>query len=116
MSPVEQRDVVVLGSTGSIGTQALDVIRRNPDRFRVIGLGAGGSQPELLAQQAVEFSPEVVAVADPAAVTALSAGSKVLAGPDAMTELAGWPCDIVLNGITGSIGLAPTLAALDAGR
>jgi 1-deoxy-D-xylulose-5-phosphate reductoisomerase len=107
---------VLLGSTGSVGTQALDVIRRNPDRFRVVGLGAGGSQPDLLAAQTVEFAPDVVAVADPAVVDRLPAQTKVLAGPDAMTELAAWACDVVLNGITGSIGLAPTLAALDAGR
>jgi 1-deoxy-D-xylulose-5-phosphate reductoisomerase len=111
-----RRDVVVLGSTGSIGTQALDVIRRNPDRFRVVGLGAGGSQPELLARQTDEFRPDVVAVADAAAATALPTDRKQLTGPDAMSELAAWPCDVVLNGMTGSIGLAPTLAALDAGR
>jgi 1-deoxy-D-xylulose-5-phosphate reductoisomerase len=110
------RDVVLLGCTGSIGTQALDVIRRNPDLFTVVGLGAGGSRPDLLAEQVAEFSPEVVAVADPAVATNVTGVTKVLAGPDAMTELAGWQSDVVLNGMTGSIGLAPTLAALDAGR
>jgi 1-deoxy-D-xylulose-5-phosphate reductoisomerase len=110
------RDVVVLGCTGSVGTQALDVIRRNPDRFRVVGLGAGGSQPELLAAQVAEFAPEVVAVADQTVVAQLPEGTKTLTGPEAMTELAGSPCDVVLNAITGSIGLAPTLAALDAGH
>src|SRR5213592_515182 len=59
----ERRDVVLLGSTGSIGTQALDVVRANPDRFRVIGLAAGGDRPELLAAQALEFGVEAVAVA-----------------------------------------------------
>ncbi|MGD0935316.1 MAG: 1-deoxy-D-xylulose-5-phosphate reductoisomerase, partial [Streptosporangiaceae bacterium] len=59
----QPRDVVVLGSTGSIGTQALDVIRRNPDRFRVAGLAAGGGNPALLAEQAVEFGVAAVAVA-----------------------------------------------------
>jgi 1-deoxy-D-xylulose-5-phosphate reductoisomerase len=111
-----RRDVVLLGCTGSIGTQALDVIRRNSDRFSVVGLGAGGSQPELLAQQVAEFTPKVVAVADPAAAAHLPATAELLTGPDAMTELAAWECDVVLNGMTGSIGLAPTLAALDAGR
>ena len=127
------RDVVLLGSTGSVGTQALDVVARNRDRFRVVGLAAGGDRVELLAQQALEFGVEVVAVAKASAASDLllafyaaaqargfSAGDyavpKVLAGPDAATELAGWPCDVVLNGMTGSIGLAPTLAALDAGR
>ena len=57
------RDVVILGSTGSIGTQALDIIRRNPDRFRVVALAAGGGNPDLLARQAVEFGAATVAVA-----------------------------------------------------
>src|SRR5206468_6345617 len=123
----------LLGSTGSIGTQALDVVRRNPDRFRVVGLGAGGGDLRLLAAQALDHGVEVVAVARPDAgpdlVAALQAEAarrglrpgehqppKVLAGPDAASELAAWPCDVVLNGMTGSIGLAPTLAALEAGR
>src|ERR1700678_3186749 len=71
MAWVKARDVVVLGSTGSIGTQALDIIRRNPDRFRVAGLAAGGGNPELLAQQAAEFAVPVIAVANPAAVAAV---------------------------------------------
>jgi 1-deoxy-D-xylulose-5-phosphate reductoisomerase len=125
--------VVLLGSTGSVGTQALDVVRAHPDRFRVVGLGAGGGRVELLARQALELGVEVVAVAQATAVQDLqlalyaaaqargySAGQfalpKVLAGPDALTELAAWPCDVVLNGMTGSVGLAPTLAALEAGR
>jgi 1-deoxy-D-xylulose-5-phosphate reductoisomerase len=112
----DAREVVLLGSTGSVGTQALEVIRRNPDRFRVVGLGAGGSRPDLLAQQAAEFGPDVVAIAGADRAVELPPGAKLLTGPDAMTELAAWPCDVVLNGITGSIGLAPTLAALDAGR
>lgn len=127
------RDIVILGSTGSIGTQAIDVVRRNPDRFRVVGLAAGGAEVGLLASQALELGVEVVAVARASAAQDLqlafyaaakaggySAGEfpvpKILAGPDAATELAQWPCDLVLNGITGSIGLAPTLAALRAGR
>jgi len=126
------RDVVVLGSTGSVGTQALDVVRRNPDRFRIVGLAAGGGRVELLAEQALELGVEVVAVARASVAQDLqlafyaaaqaggySAGQhpvpRILAGPDAATELAGWPCDTVLNAMTGSIGLAPTLAALTAG-
>ncbi|HEU4492525.1 MAG TPA: 1-deoxy-D-xylulose-5-phosphate reductoisomerase [Jiangellales bacterium] len=127
------RGVVVLGSTGSIGTQAIDVVRRNPDRFRVVGLAAGGADPGALAVQALELAVEVVAVARASAAEDLvlacyaeaqrrgwSTGDfrvpKVLAGPDAATELAAHDCDVVLNGITGSIGLRPTLAALAAGR
>ena len=112
------RTVIVLGSTGSIGTQALDVIRRNPERFRVAGLAAGGERPGLLAEQAAELGAPVVAVGRPAAVHDLREalpGVELLAGPDAAAELAGRPAGVVLNGITGAIGLAPTLAALAAG-
>jgi 1-deoxy-D-xylulose-5-phosphate reductoisomerase len=193
-----RREIVILGSTGSIGTQAADVIRRNPDRFRVAGLAAGGGNPELLAAQAIEFGADVVAVADeraaagvglalraaaeqaadaarwgsspagpapgpagsarsgsgaaglasgpagsarsgsgPAGLASGPAGSarsgsgpahpgpgsdqvrrlpKVLAGADAMTEIATWPCDTVLNAVTGAVGLSATLACLEAGR
>ena len=127
------REIVLLGATGSVGTQALDVVRRNRDRFRVVGLAAGGDRVDLLAQQALELGVEVVAVARASAAQDLllafyaaakaqgfSAGEfavpKILAGPDAVTELAAWPCDTVLNAMTGSVGLAPTLAALEAGR
>jgi 1-deoxy-D-xylulose-5-phosphate reductoisomerase len=127
------RDVVILGSTGSIGTQALDIIARNPDRFRVAALAAGGGNPGLLARQAAEFGAAAVAVASPAAVSDVQAALRdyfgrtrrgrspadlpqVLAGPEAVCELAGWPCDVVLNGVTGAAGLQATLAALDAGR
>jgi 1-deoxy-D-xylulose-5-phosphate reductoisomerase len=133
MVRVNAREVVLLGSTGSIGTQAIDIVRRNPDRLRVVGLGAGGAQVELLAAQALELGVDVVAVARASAVQDLQLAfyaqaqrrgyptggfrvPKILAGPDAMTELAAWPCDVVLNGMVGSLGLAPTLAALRAGR
>ena len=117
------RDVVLLGSTGSIGTQALDVVRRSGSRFRVVGLAAGGERVELLAEQAAEFAVTQVAVARAEAQgplrTALAArglsGVRVLAGPDATSELAGCGADVVLNGMTGAIGLRPTLAALAAG-
>ena len=66
------RDIVLLGSTGSIGTQALDIIARNPDRFRVVALAAGGSDLKALAGQALETGAEVVGVADPDAAIALA--------------------------------------------
>ena len=127
------RQIVLLGSTGSIGTQAADIIRRNPDRFRLTGLAAGGGNPGLLAAQAVEFGAEGVAVAredaagevrDALRAAAVGGGSgpaprplpKVLAGAGAVAEVAAWPCDVVLNGVTGAVGLAATLAALEAGR
>jgi 1-deoxy-D-xylulose-5-phosphate reductoisomerase len=110
------RSVLVLGSTGSVGTQALDVIRRNPDRFRLVGLAAGGNDPVRLADQAAEFGVRTVAVADPAGAGHLPADLRVLTGPDAVVELiATTPADVVLNGVTGSLGLAATLAALETG-
>jgi 1-deoxy-D-xylulose-5-phosphate reductoisomerase len=156
------RDVVILGSTGSIGTQALDIIRRNPGRFRVVALAAGGGNPDLLARQAAEFGAAAVAVATPDAAPELRAAlhhhlsdrtdggappgphaapggpadldtsltdsaapsptspaertlPALLAGEDAICEVARWPADVVLNGVTGAAGLLATLAALDAG-
>ncbi|MEV8568009.1 1-deoxy-D-xylulose-5-phosphate reductoisomerase [Streptomyces sp. NPDC051322] len=121
-----RRDLVVLGSTGSIGTQAIDLVLRNPDRFRVTALSAAGGRVALLAEQARRLRVRQVAVAREEAVPALREALKdqfgseplpeILAGPDAATELAASECHTVLNGITGSIGLAPTLAALQAGR
>jgi 1-deoxy-D-xylulose-5-phosphate reductoisomerase len=93
------RDLVILGSTGSIGTQALDLVRRNPDRFRVVGLTAGGGHPELFEQQVAEFAPAYSGL-----------------GEEASVEAAAMSADVVLNGITGAVGLRPTLAALDAGN
>ncbi len=171
---------MLLGSTGSVGTQAADVIRRNPGRFRVTGLAAGGGNPGLLAAQAIEFGVAVVAVERESAAAEVrealkahaarsgraartgqvpgrltgqrlappapqgsppaSAGGPapglrpaapeerpgggdgraplptVLAGPDAVAEVAAWPADVVLNAVTGFSGLAATLAALNAGR
>ncbi|WP_222594498.1 1-deoxy-D-xylulose-5-phosphate reductoisomerase [Cellulomonas xylanilytica] len=113
-----QRSVVLLGSTGSIGTQAVDVIVRNPDRFTVTGLSAGGGDVGLLIRQARELGVSTVAVADPRAEPLLRdalPGVEILVGPQASTELAGRGADVVLNGVTGSVGLGPTLAALRAG-
>jgi 1-deoxy-D-xylulose-5-phosphate reductoisomerase len=112
------RDVIVLGSTGSIGTQALDIVARNPGRFRVVGLAAGGADVPALAEQVAATGAAAVAVADPGAEAELTArcpGTEVLAGPDAATELAARPADVVLNGMAGAAGLPPTLAALTAG-
>jgi 1-deoxy-D-xylulose-5-phosphate reductoisomerase len=121
------RDVVILGSTGSIGTQAIDLVLRNPDRFTVTALSAAGGRVGLLAEQARQLRVRTVAVAREDVVPALREALRaqyadgeplpeILAGPDAATQLAASPCHTVLNGITGSIGLAPTLAALEAGR
>ncbi len=113
------RRVLVLGSTGSVGTQALDVIAQRPDLFSVAGLAAGGGDVALLAAQARAHGVQRVAVADPASVRELRRalpGAEVLAGPDAATELtATTAADTVLNAVTGSRGLGPTLAALATG-
>ena len=131
--PGGPKDVVILGSTGSIGTQAIDVIRRNPGRFRVTGLAAGGGRAGLLAAQVLDLRPDVVAVAKGSAAEDVqlaiyaeaqkrgySSGAyrlpKLLAGPATVAEVATWPCDIVLNAVDGAAGLTSTLAALDAGR
>ncbi|HSK60177.1 MAG TPA: 1-deoxy-D-xylulose-5-phosphate reductoisomerase [Actinomycetospora sp.] len=117
--PPDQRRLVLLGSTGSIGTQALDLVRAHPDRFVVTGLAAGGGRPDLLAAQAVEFGVAAVAVAEPDAAAdlrgRLGPHVELLVGAQAAAELAGTGADLVLNAMDGSRGLAPTLAALGAG-
>lgn len=124
MSAPDPRRVVILGSTGSIGSQALAVIAKNPERFRVVGLAAGGARPDLLAAQAAAHPAAAVALGSGGGSVAafdLSgpagfAGRRVVTGPDAATELVeSIDADVVLNGITGSVGLAPTLATLRRG-
>ncbi|EHR60069.1 1-deoxy-D-xylulose-5-phosphate reductoisomerase [Saccharomonospora cyanea] len=127
------RTVLVLGSTGSIGTQALDVTGRNPELFRVVGLAAGGSDPRALAAQVIEHEVEAVAITRSTAVEDLQLAlyaeaqkrdyargefrlPRVFAGPDAVEELIdAVPADVVLNGMPGSQGLGPTLGALKSG-
>jgi len=121
------RRIVLLGSTGSIGTQAIDVIRAAPDRFKVIAIAAGGADPALIAAQAAELRVATVAVsrADAADATraALSAvwpadvaPPRLLSGPDSIAEVAALGCDMVLNGVSGAVGLRATVAALNAGN
>lgn len=123
------KKVIILGSTGSIGTQTLEVISSRRDQFEVAGISAGGSDVGSLAQQIIDFSIPVVAVAREDAAEelqralAVQAGSRgrivpnprILTGPDASTELAAMPADVVCNAITGAAGLRPTLATLAAG-
>ncbi|MEV6387096.1 1-deoxy-D-xylulose-5-phosphate reductoisomerase [Nocardia xishanensis] len=105
--------VLLLGSTGSIGTQALEVIAANPDKFEVVGLAARGGNTELFAAQMAATGTRNVAVADPAAAAALGIP---LAGPAAVTELVRrTEADVVLNALVGSLGLEPTLATLESG-
>ncbi len=117
------RSVTILGSTGSIGTQALDVVRRNPDRFKVVGVSAGGGNQDLLVGQIREFLPPVVAIADEDAAADIKEklgqirGVELIVGPDATETLAReTEADFVLNALVGSAGLAPTLATLQSGK
>jgi 1-deoxy-D-xylulose-5-phosphate reductoisomerase len=116
------RTIAILGSTGSIGTQALDVVRRHPDRFKVVALAAGTSH-ELLAGQIREFLPPIVAIADEEAADEIRAGLgplrgvEILAGTDAAETVARESeADMVLNAMVGAVGLAPSLAALQSGK
>ena len=111
------RDIVILGSTGSIGVQALEVIAANPTKFRVVGLSAGSNNLERLAQQVKKFSvPIVGTTGDASLLKNLLPGVEIIDGPDSSRQIAALSCDVVLNGITGSIGLGPTLAALEVGN
>ena len=111
------RDIVILGSTGSIGVQALEVIAANPTKFRVVGLSAGHNNLERLTEQVKKFSvPIVGTTGDGAALRHALQGVEVIDGPDSSRQIAALSCDVVLNGITGSIGLGPTLAALEVGN
>jgi 1-deoxy-D-xylulose-5-phosphate reductoisomerase len=107
------RDVVVLGSTGSIGVQALEIVAANPKKCRLVGLSGGRKNPQLLMQQAKKFNVPIVGSMAPAPAVA---GVQVIDGDNSSVEIAALPCDIVLNGITGSIGLGPTLSALGVGN
>lgn len=111
---VSRTRVLILGSTGSIGTQALEVIAANPDRFEVVGLAAGGGNPGLLAQQRDDTGVTNIAVADDAA--AAQVGDVTYTGSDAVTKLVeDTEADVVLNALVGALGLKPTLAALNSG-
>src|ERR1700693_6127993 len=111
------REIVILGSTGSIGVQALEVIAANPDKFKVVALAAGGGNIPALIRQAQDFGVPIAGVnANGAQARALAGGITVIDGVHAAKEIASITCDIVLNGISRSLGLAPTLAALGVGN
>lgn len=115
--------ITILGSTGSIGTQTLDIVTHNPDKFRVIGLAAG-SNVEILAQQVRQFRPQIVAINDESKFTALKEAiadlepqPQLLAGQDGVTEVARYgQSEAVVTGIVGCAGLLPTIAAIEAGK
>ena len=113
------KTIVILGSTGSIGTQALQIVKANPEKYTVTALAAG-SNVKLLEAQAREFGVKAVALFDEAAAKELKLALadtdiKVLSGSDGVCEIAALDADIVLNAIVGIAGLRPTLAAIDAG-
>jgi 1-deoxy-D-xylulose-5-phosphate reductoisomerase len=112
------RTISVVGSTGSIGTQTLEVVAAEPDRYRIVALGAARSV-DLLAAQAHAVRPERVAIADASLAADLESrvpkGTEVWAGPEALAAVAG-EAEVVVNGVVGFAGLPVTLAALEAGR
>ncbi len=109
------RRVTILGSTGSIGRQALDVVRAHPDLFEIVGLSAS-SNANLLQQQATEFHSDYVALENGESSALGDTKAEVITGPGSARNLAEVPADIVLNGIVGFAGLAATVAALKAGN
>ena len=111
------KDLVILGSTGSIGAQALEIVEANPSLFRVVAITSAGNNAALLVEQAKKFKVPVIGVTKGAdLIKSALPEATVIDGPGASTEIAAITCDVVLNGITGSIGLGPTLAALKVGN
>jgi 1-deoxy-D-xylulose-5-phosphate reductoisomerase len=111
------KDLVILGSTGSIGVQALEIVEANPSLFRVVAITSAGNNPDLLIEQAKKFKVPVIGATKGAdLIKAALRDTTIIDGPGASTEIAAITCDVVLNAITGSIGLGPTLAALKVGN
>lgn len=123
MKDTPVKAITLLGSTGSIGTQTLDIVEHNPDKFRLVGLAAG-SNVALLAKQVMQFKPEIVAICDESklaelreAITSLDPQPILLAGEESITEVARYgDSEAVVTGIVGCAGLLPTLAAIKAGK
>ncbi|MBT9315753.1 1-deoxy-D-xylulose-5-phosphate reductoisomerase [Leptothoe spongobia] len=115
--------ITLLGSTGSIGTQTLDILEHNPDKFRLVGIAAGRNVT-LLAQQVRQFKPEIVAIHDAsklaefkAAIADVDPQPQILAGADGIVEVARYgDAEAVVTGIVGCAGLLPTIAAIEAGK
>ena len=111
------RTLIILGSTGSIGVQALEIVDANPGLFEVLAISAAGTNPDQLIAQAKKYGVKTVGVVKNAdALRSALPGVTIIDGANASTEIAGMKCDVVLNAITGSIGLAPTIATLKAGN
>jgi 1-deoxy-D-xylulose-5-phosphate reductoisomerase len=111
------RSLIILGSTGSIGVQALEIVDSNPDLFEVLAISSAGNNPDLVIAQAKKYRVKVVGtIHNGDVIRQALPGVTVIDGAGASTEIAAMPCDVVLNAITGSIGLSPTLAAIEAGN
>ncbi len=111
------RSLIILGSTGSIGVQALEIVDSNPDLFEVLAITSAGNNPDLVIAQAKRYRVKVVGtIQNGDLIRQALPGVTVIDGVEASTEIAAMLCDVVLNAITGSIGLAPTLAAIEAGN
>jgi len=116
-----KKRLIILGSTGSVGTQTLEVVSRFRDRFEVVGLSTLGHLEEVV-EQVRAFTPAVLAVTDSETATPArrlidARRTTVLEGPDAMNQMiAGWECDLVVGATSGSAGLSPTLEAIRRGR
>lgn len=113
--PAVRRRLTILGSTGSVGRQALDVVRAHPDLFDVVCLSAN-TDADTLRRQAAEFEPERVALESPDSPSPNGFDCDLLAGPGSAEHLAREPADVVLNGIVGFAGLAATVGALESGN
>lgn len=112
-----KRSLVILGSTGSIGVQALEIVDANPELFDVVAITAAGTNPDQLIAQAKKYKVKFVGTIKNAEfIKAALPGVTVIDGDGASTEIAAMKCDVVLNAITGSIGLGPTLSAIKAGN
>jgi 1-deoxy-D-xylulose-5-phosphate reductoisomerase len=115
------KPITLLGSTGSIGTQTLDIVNQYPEQFRVVGMTAGGNV-ELFAQQIMQFNPEIVAIANPdkyldlkSAISSLDPQPIILTGAEGVEKVAGYgDAETVVTGIVGCAGLLPTIAAIKA--
>ena len=111
------RSLIILGSTGSIGVQALEIVDSNSDLFEVLAITSAGNNPDVVIAQAKKYRVKTVGtIHNGALIRQALPGVTVIDGPGASTEIAAMKCDVVLNAITGSIGLAPTLAAIEAGN
>lgn len=117
------KKITLLGSTGSIGTQTLDIVAQYPEQFRIVGLAAGRNL-ELLTEQIKRFKPEIVAIADPQqlpelkdAISTLDSQPQLLAGEEGVSEVAAYgDAESVVTGIVGCAGLLPTISAIKAGK